>query len=32
MNKNEILVNYPHDLTELLFAYVCLHPEEFGAL
>jgi hypothetical protein len=23
---------YPHDLTELLYAYVCLHPEEFGAV
>ena len=23
---------YPHDLTELLFAYVSSHPEEFGAL
>ncbi len=24
--------SYPHDLTELLFAYVSAHPEEFGAL
>jgi hypothetical protein len=24
--------SYPHDLTELLFAYVSDHPEEFGAL
>jgi hypothetical protein len=23
---------YPHDLTELLFAYVYAHPEEFGTL
>jgi hypothetical protein len=23
---------YPHDLTELLFAYVSKHPEEFGEL
>jgi hypothetical protein len=23
---------YPHDLTELLFAYVSVHPEEFGTL
>lgn len=23
---------YPHDLTELLFAYVAKHPEEFGGL
>jgi hypothetical protein len=23
---------YPHDLTELLFAYVSRHPEEFGPL
>ena len=23
---------YPHDLTELLFAYVSRHPEEFGEL
>ena len=23
---------YPHDLTELLFAYVSMHPEEFGPL
>ena len=23
---------YPHDLTELLFAYVSRHPEEFGSL
>jgi hypothetical protein len=23
---------YPHNLTELLFAYVCKHPEEFGEL
>ena len=23
---------YPHDLTDLLFAYVHAHPEEFGAL
>ena len=23
---------YPHDLTELLFAYVSTHPEEFGML
>jgi len=23
---------YPHDLTDLLFAYVCAHPEEFGTL
>lgn len=23
---------YPHDLTELLFAFVSLHPEEFGVL
>ena len=23
---------YPHDLTELLFAYVSKHPEEFGTL
>ena len=25
-------LSYPHDLTELLFAYVAEHPEEFGAL
>jgi hypothetical protein len=24
--------SYPHNLTNLLFAYVCQHPEEFGAL
>jgi len=24
--------SYPHNLTDLLFAYVCGHPEEFGAL
>ena len=23
---------YPHDLTELLFAYVSQHPQEFGTL
>ena len=23
---------YPHDLTDLLFAYVAAHPEEFGEL
>ena len=23
---------YPHNLTELLFAYVAKHPEEFGEL
>jgi hypothetical protein len=23
---------YPHDLTDLLFAYVSEHPQEFGAL
>lgn len=23
---------YPHDLTELLFAYVSRHPEEFGSM
>lgn len=23
---------YPHDLTELLFAYVASHPDEFGAV
>jgi hypothetical protein len=23
---------YPHDLTDLLFAYVSAHPEEFGAM
>ena len=23
---------YPHDLTELLFTYVSIHPEEFGTL
>ena len=23
---------YPHNLTDLLFAYVAMHPEEFGAL
>ncbi len=25
-------VEYPHDLTELLFAYVAEHPEAFGTL
>jgi len=25
-------IGYPHDLTELLFAYVSAHPEEFGIL
>jgi hypothetical protein len=24
--------SYPHNLTELLFAYVSEHPQEFGAL
>jgi len=24
--------SYPHNLTDLLFAYVSAHPEEFGAL
>jgi hypothetical protein len=24
--------SYPHNLTDLLFAYVCRHPEEFGSL
>ena len=24
--------SYPHDLTDLLFAYVSRHPEEFGSL
>jgi hypothetical protein len=28
---NEFLA-YPHDLTDLLFDYVCKHPEEFGAV
>ena len=28
---NEFLA-YPHNLTDLLFAYVSKHPEEFGAL
>jgi hypothetical protein len=23
-------LSYPHDLTDLLFGYVCRHPEEFG--
>jgi hypothetical protein len=25
-------IAYPHDLTDLLFAYVSVHPEEFGAV
>ena len=25
-------VGYPHDLTDLLFAFVSMHPEEFGDL
>jgi hypothetical protein len=27
---DEEFLQYPHDLTELLFAYVSKHPEEFG--
>ncbi len=29
---DEEFLQYPHDLTELLFAYVSKHPEEFGKL
>jgi hypothetical protein len=29
---NEDFFSYPHNLTDLLFAYVSQHPEEFGPL
>jgi Domain of unknown function (DUF4375) len=29
---DEEFMAYPHDLTELLFAYVSKHPDEFGTL
>jgi hypothetical protein len=36
LEKLEVLdqefFSYPHDLTDLLFAYVSEHPQEFGAL
>jgi hypothetical protein len=33
LNKSDQeFFQYPHDLTELLFAYVSAHPEEFGKL
>jgi uncharacterized protein DUF4375 len=29
---DEEFFSYPHNLTDLLFAYVSKHPEEFGTL
>jgi hypothetical protein len=31
-NLDQEFIAYPHSLTDLLFAYVSGHPEEFGAL